>query len=873
MTRRPIPLISRLPRIPTPPRRARLATAGVALAALLGGLLASGIHDTYPTTRVLQTSGLVWVTSDQIGSLTLLDGVAEQPVVNIPAAQADGDALLAGQVGTTGFALDQASGLLTRIDGSSYATTSTVEPSTSANPGTAIRFLVGAHLAYVLDEADSTVDAYDLDTLLQIGSPRSFAAGASTVTAIVDSSGRLWILDQNTGRLTWFTGKTTGTSTETFTRGRADLILADGEPVVVDTATHRASLIAPDGSVKTRIALGTDSADPGANYSGAMTQQTLLMTNSGRGTYQTCAVTLGTCGQPQHVGFGGDTLGPAVIADGRAFVPDYTTGTLWVLDPGGAIPPVHSGTLTAAGEFDLFDHDGLIFYNDPRTSQAGIIAADGTNKPIVKYAAATSAGNPTASASASTSASTSATRSATAAATPTLSTSPSPTHAAPSPTVTVAGSSGAPVPTPTPSNSGGTPTYCASSAPSASQSTSTQEGIPLGDNVKSAPDDDGKKPRSEYRTQYIIAAIGAAGAVLAAIAAAIVTPIVPDIFSHTSQSQIQQSSSSATASTLSTSTAVGTTMPANPEFTVQDPDQGRGVYGVEFLSNSNLAVGDLNGSTYLWDLDDGKNTAILPDGNGQKIFGLGYDPQQNILAASTLTSDYQKGSVVLWSASSGAHLTTLTAPDDAGFGNPAVFSPNGATLAADSNDNNIYLWSTTTYKPVGGPLTDPGGDGDFGLAYSPTTGYLAAADHDGTTYLWDTQHDRLVQTFPDPEPGNAASVAFSADGSILATGDTNGNVYLWNVSTDALIATLSGIKGGTVGSIAFSPTKPILAATVGNAHTSEFCVWSTAGKLLAARQDPGTTYATKIAFSPDGTRLAVGDENVKTYIWNVSGVG
>jgi WD40 repeat protein len=878
MTHRPMRLIARITR---PPRRARLATAGVALVALLGSLLASGIHDTYPTTQVLQPSGLAWVTSDQIGSLTLLDGVAGQPVVNISAAQADGDALLAGQDGTTGFALDQSSGLLTRIDGSAYTTTSTVEPSIGS--GTAIRFLVGAHTAYVLDEADSTVSAYDLSTLLQIGSPLSFAQGASTATAVVDASDRLWILDQGTGRLTWFTGKTTGTGTEAFTRGGASLVLADGEPVVLDTTAHRASLIAPDGSVTTRLDLGTDSADPGTSYSGATTQQALLMTDSERGTYQSCSTTLDSCGETLHAGFGGHALGPAVIADGRAFVPDYTTGTAWVLDPGGAAPPVHTGALTTAGEFDLFNRNGLIFYNDPHTSQAGTIAPDGTPKPIAKYSTATAAGNPTVSGSAS--------ASATASATPTVSALPSPKDASPThssstpppPTATVARSSGRPVPTPTPSNTGGSATYCTATSSGSSQSTSEQEGIPLGDSEKSAaqnpaPDGGGKKARSEYTPQYIIAAIGGAATVIAAVAAAIVTVIIPAIVSHpsqTPQSGASPTGKSVSSSSPSTSSAVGTSMPANPEFILQDPDNGRGVYGVEFLSNSTLATGDLNGSPYVWDLDDGKNTAMLPAVSGQQIFGLAYDPQRDLFAAGTLATntDYQKGAVILWNASTGAYLTTLTVPADAGFGNPPVFSPDGATLAADSNDNSIYLWSATTFKPVGSPITDPGGDGDYGIAYSPKTGYLAAADHDGTTYLWDTQHDRLMQTFQDPKPGNAVSVAFSADGSLLATGDSNGNVYLWNVGTAGLIATLDGLKGGSVASIAFSPTKPILAATVGDKHTSEFCVWNTAGKLLAARPDPGTTYATKIAFSPDGNTLAVGDENVKTYIWNVSGLG
>jgi WD domain, G-beta repeat len=857
--------------VPTPPRRARLATASVAFAALVGGLLVSGVHDAYPTTRVLQTSGLAWVASDQIGSLTLLDGVAGQPVVDVPAAQADGDALLAGQDGTTGFALDQASGLLTRVDGSSYAATSAVgpPPGTKIGTGTAVRFLVGTHTAYVVDEADGAVSAYDLATLLQVGARLPFRRGASSDPAVVDSSDRLWILDQSTGRLTWFTGKATGHSAAVFTPGAASLILAAGEPVVVDTGTRRASLIAPDGSVRTQLALGADSVDPGASYSGATAQQVLLITDSERGTYQSCTLTLGTCGASLHAGFGGDTLGPAVTADARAFVPDYTTGTAWVLDPSGALPAVHTGTLTAAGTFDLFDRNGLIFYNDPRTSQAGTVAPDGTARPIAKYSSATTAGTPPVSASATT------------AATPGVSALPSPTsarptHSAPRPTTTVARSSGAPVPVPSPSNSGGGATYCAVSTSGSPQAVSEQGGIPLSNTEKSAaeksaPDGFDQQP-SAMRIAIVTAVVGG---VIAGIFG-LLDVWAPNVLFSKPQDPGSSSASavrSGSPAPPSASSAADASMPANPEFTLQDP-WGKGVYGVAFISNSTLATGDLVGKGYLWDLNDATNTKVLPDQSGQGIYGLAYDPQDGILAASTSNSSYSAGSAVLWNASTGRYITTLVNPDDTGVGSLLAFSPDGGTLAVGDDNGYVYLWSTTTFQRIGDAIADPGTQGPRHIAYSPKTGYLAVADGNGRTYLWDTHDSKIVGIFPDPNSQGLNNAVFSPDGSVLATGDGNGNVYLWNVADNALITTLYGLKGGYVLSIAFSPDRPVLAATLKNkeTHTSEFCVWNTAGKVLAVRHDSGGFAGTQIAFSPDGNTLAVGDENNYTYIWNASGL-
>lgn len=43
--------------------------------------------------------------------------------------------------------------------------------------------------------------------------------------------------------------------------------------------------------------------------------------------------------------------------------------------------------------------------------------------------------------------------------------------------------------------------------------------------------------------------------------------------------------------------------------------------------------------------------------------------------------------------------------------------------------------------------------------------------------------------------------------------------------------------------------------------------------MVQSFRDSSSAGATRVAFSPDGSMLAVGDENAHTYIWNMNGFG
>ena len=115
--------------------------------------------------------------------------------------------------------------------------------------------------------------------------------------------------------------------------------------------------------------------------------------------------------------------------------------------------------------------------------------------------------------------------------------------------------------------------------------------------------------------------------------------------------------------------------------------------------------------------------------------------------------------------------------------------------------------------------------------------------------------------------GDVNSVSFSPDGTTLASGSSDGKVKLWDVATGTNIATLHG-HWTPVESVSFSPDGKTLASAADSDTffgDGEVKLWD-----VATRENIATLegYATSVSFSPDGTLLASGSDDVK--LWDVA---
>ena len=291
-----------------------------------------------------------------------------------------------------------------------------------------------------------------------------------------------------------------------------------------------------------------------------------------------------------------------------------------------------------------------------------------------------------------------------------------------------------------------------------------------------------------------------------------------------------------------------------------------------------LAVADVNGGAFLWNVPGDSFIAGLYSPKGQSVWDVAYSPNGSMVADGTSNAKtYNNGSVYLWSVASPAE-PIATFPDPQGAGVAAIaFSPDGKLLAAADGNGTIYLLNATTLKVAGkvqGPAPGSGYAID-GLAFSPDGSELAGAANDGSVYAWNVATRTLI-TGPlyDPDHQDAKGIAFSPNGALVAVADTNGSAYLWNLVSGEVLKTFHDPAGLQVIGVAFTLDGNALVTTSQSGkynHDSAVRVWNaTTGTLIHSFYDPGSYGAGRLAISQDGQLLAVADDDAHAYVWRLN---
>ncbi|WP_380152690.1 PKD domain-containing protein, partial [Kibdelosporangium philippinense] len=338
----------------------------------VAGVVVAGADKANHAPSVRLHGGAAWLASNKVGQMTLLDGASAEVAAKVPVAAA-GTPLFAAQLGSTAYALNRWDGSIVRVDGA------TLEASPASKPLGSMLFPT-PHTLYVLDSDRGLLSPLDPVTLAPQGPAHSLATKVSPEDAVVDGEGRLWVLDQRTGDLAWFAG---GTRHSIDRNGPARIAVTDGHPVLLDLSTGGVALLDSSSGSAIESVHADVRPDDTVLMAGSTRQRQVLITIPTRGLLMVC--TFGAaCKDPVPLGSGKADLGAAVEVGDHAIVPDYSTGRVWIVNL-ATMHAIERQLFPGPVRFELQNRDGVVFYNDPDSDQAGVLDLDGTVHGISKY--------------------------------------------------------------------------------------------------------------------------------------------------------------------------------------------------------------------------------------------------------------------------------------------------------------------------------------------------------------------------------------------------------------------------------------------------------------------------------------------------------
>jgi WD40 repeat protein len=292
-----------------------------------------------------------------------------------------------------------------------------------------------------------------------------------------------------------------------------------------------------------------------------------------------------------------------------------------------------------------------------------------------------------------------------------------------------------------------------------------------------------------------------------------------------------------------------------------------------------LLVGTRGGKLSIWDLDERSSHVqlrVLPLGSGVRAVAVNADGSRFVTGTSS-------GIVTLWDMVTTTQLGILVR-SNAGI-NDVAFHPGGRVVAVGADDGTIRLLELGETELVGHPLRAPE---IIGRATSEThavtfnsTGTMLFSSAATRSCLWDVRTGELVgkEMFGDSA---ATSAALSPDGKLVVIGrarrdavdfyDGQTGTHLHTENIPNALQLYEDIQA-TV----FSPDGKLIVTFRNQPRNSPFSfsgAWVWDATTLPPRRERQILQGfpvrvTTIAFSPDGTRLALACVDGTVRFWDV----
>jgi WD40 repeat protein len=273
-----------------------------------------------------------------------------------------------------------------------------------------------------------------------------------------------------------------------------------------------------------------------------------------------------------------------------------------------------------------------------------------------------------------------------------------------------------------------------------------------------------------------------------------------------------------------------------------------------------LALIGVDNSLSIVDSQTGKEIVPSWQAHSDWIEDVAWSPDGDQLVTSSGYFNYFRNdnSARIWDAATGQLIKDL--PIDWGY-HLVAWSPDGNHLVASNfYSGTAFIWDTSSWNLLS---TRRSPDADFALAISPDGGKIATSSRTGFA-VWDAITGSEVFTYTtDRTP---LALVFSPDGEHLAAGLTSGDILLFTLTEAGAEKEQLGFAGGDsiVWSLAFSSDGTLLAAGDG---AGMLRVWEVESRNRRLELQTFTDPVTRLAFSPDGSRLVASIDKGITYFY------
>jgi hypothetical protein len=347
---------------------------GLVLALLVG---AAAVAVGQGASRVLMDlgDGAAWLPTNPRGTVTLVDGSSGRATAEVRLASGDGSSLTVVERDGQVYVLDTSTGVLTRIDGSTFEA-----PKAVSTPGATSAVLPGDGVVFVVDGDAGLIRILDGETLEPLGSPVDL--GAPVVHVVVDKDGFVYPLAPD------------GTVRVVSKNGveHSEKVASSAEDVVMSVVAGVVQVTnAEKGTV---TAMGRQGPTSTIDVPGLVSGDGILTPEQVFGRYMPYVVpgdkvmTLDTRSgkvlTAKLPDVPGARWGDPVVTGDLLYVPDVRQGSLYVLEvAGGELRDQIQ--VTEGKPFALTQDSGIVFANDPATNRAIAIDDGGVARIVSKF--------------------------------------------------------------------------------------------------------------------------------------------------------------------------------------------------------------------------------------------------------------------------------------------------------------------------------------------------------------------------------------------------------------------------------------------------------------------------------------------------------